>query len=70
MRGGFLYLVAVMDWFSRYVLSWELSNTMETGFCLAALHAAFRFGQPLPSRPTIPTSAASAHWLGLSLIHI
>ena len=46
MRGGFLYLVAVMDWFSRYVLSWELSNTMETGFCLAALEAAFRFGQP------------------------
>src|SRR5438270_5479260 len=46
MRGGFLYLVAVMDWFSRYVLSWELSNTMETGFCLAALQAAFRFGQP------------------------
>jgi len=46
MRGGFLYLVAVMDWFSRYVLSWELSNTMETGFCVAALHAAFRFGQP------------------------
>ena len=36
----------VMDWFSRFVLSWELSNTMETGFCLAALNAAFRFGQP------------------------
>jgi putative transposase len=46
MRGGFLYLVAVMDWFSRFVLSWELSNTLETGFCLAALQAAFRFGQP------------------------
>jgi putative transposase len=46
MHGGFLYLVAVMDWFSRYVLSWELSNTMETGFCLAALEAAFGFGQP------------------------
>jgi len=46
MRGGFLYLVAVMDWFSRFVLSWELSNTMETGFCLTALDAAFRFGQP------------------------
>ena len=46
MRGGFLYLVAVMDWFSRFVLSWELSNTMETGFCLAALEAAFHFGQP------------------------
>jgi putative transposase len=46
MRGGFLYLVAVMDWFSRFVLSWELSNTLETSFCLAALNAAFRFGQP------------------------
>jgi putative transposase len=46
MQGGFLYLVAVMDWFSRYVLSWELSNTMETGFCLTALETAFRFGQP------------------------
>jgi putative transposase len=46
MHGGFLYLVAVMDWYSRFVLSWELSNTMETGFCLAALEEAFRFGQP------------------------
>jgi putative transposase len=46
MHGGFLYLVAVIDWFSRFVLSWELSNTMETGFCLAAQEAAFRFGQP------------------------
>jgi putative transposase len=46
MQGGFLYLVAVMDWFSRYVLRWELSKTMETGFCLGALEAAFRFGQP------------------------
>jgi putative transposase len=46
MRVGFLYLVAVMDWFSRFVLSWELSNTMETGFCLTALDAAFCFGQP------------------------
>ncbi len=46
MHGGFLYLVAVMDWFSRFVLSSELSNTMETGFCLAALEAALVFGQP------------------------
>ena len=35
-----------MDWFSRFVLSWELSNTMDTGFCLAALDNAFRFGRP------------------------
>jgi putative transposase len=46
MRGGFLYLVAVIDWFSRFVLSWELSSTMETGFCLSAQQAAFCFGQP------------------------
>lgn len=46
MPGGFLYLVAVMDWYSRFVLSWELSNTMETAFCLTALDAAFRFGPP------------------------
>lgn len=46
MRLGFLYLVAVMDWYSRFVLSWELSNTMETAFCLAAQQQAFRFGQP------------------------
>lgn len=46
MQGGFLYLVAVMDWFSRFVLSWELSNTMEAGFCVGALEAALRFGQP------------------------
>lgn len=46
MRRGFLYLVAVMDWFSRYVLSWELSTTMDTGFCLAALEAAL--GQAAP----------------------
>ena len=46
MQGGFLYLVAVMDWYSRFVLSWDLSNTMETGFCLAALENALRFGQP------------------------
>lgn len=46
MRCGFLYLVAVMDWFSRYVLSWELSNTLETDFCLVALARALSRGTP------------------------
>ena len=46
LRGGFLYLVAVLDWYSRYVLAWELSNTLETSFCLEALEAALRHGQP------------------------
>jgi putative transposase len=46
MQRGFLYLVAVIDWYSRYVLSWELSNTLESGFCVAALRAALKAGTP------------------------
>ncbi len=46
MAQGFLYLVAVMDWFSRFVLSWVLSVTMERGFCLEALQHALRRGRP------------------------
>ena len=40
MRQGYLYLVAVMDWFSRFVLSWELSNSLEAAFCVGALDRA------------------------------
>jgi putative transposase len=40
MPRGFMYLVAIIDWYSRYVLSWELSNTLDTQFCLDALHSA------------------------------
>jgi len=47
MRRGFLYLVAVMDWSTRRVLSWRLSNTMDVDFCIAALAEALaRFGRP------------------------
>lgn len=46
MRHGFLYLVAIRDWYSRYVLAWELSNTLETAFCLTALERALCVGQP------------------------
>jgi putative transposase len=46
LPSGFLYLVAIMDWFSRFVLAWELSNTLDVSFCSAALDTAFRFGQP------------------------
>lgn len=46
VQHGFFYLVAVMDWFSRYVLSWRLSNTLDGGFCLEALNAALRRGTP------------------------
>lgn len=47
MRRGFLYLVAVMDWHSRKVLSWRLSNTLDADFCVAALEEAIeRYGTP------------------------
>jgi putative transposase len=46
MAKGFVYLVAVMDWFSRFVLSWALSVTIELDFCVEALKRAFRRGRP------------------------
>ena len=46
MARGVLYLVAIMDWHSRYVLAWRLSNTLEAGFCVEALEEALGQGQP------------------------
>jgi putative transposase len=46
MGRGFLYLVVIMDWYSRYVLSWRLSNTLDADFCVEALKEALRKGQP------------------------
>jgi putative transposase len=47
VRRGFLYLVAIMDWATRHVLAWRLSNTMDTGFCIEALREAMaRHGKP------------------------
>jgi len=47
MRYGYLYLAAIIDWYSRYVLSWELSNTMESTFCVSALTDALNnYGDP------------------------
>jgi len=43
---GFMYLVAVLDWFSRFVLTWQLSTTLDGAFCLEALRRALRDGQP------------------------
>ncbi len=54
---GFLYLVAILDWASRYVLAWRLSNTLDAGFCVEALEEArTRHGQ----RSSIPIRAASS----------
>jgi putative transposase len=46
LHQGFVYLAAVMDWFSRYVLAWSLSITLEVGFCLETLEEALQFGRP------------------------
>ena len=46
MRHGFMYLTAVIDWYSRYVLSWRLSNTLDGGFCLETLDEALSRGKP------------------------
>jgi len=48
MATGFMYLVAVMDWWSRYVLGWRLSNTLEAAFCVDAWEAALRAGRQAP----------------------
>jgi len=46
MRKGFIYLVAVMDWYSRFVLSWRVSITLDAGFCVEALTEALAIGTP------------------------
>ena len=46
MNKGFLYLVAIIDWYSRYVLAWELSNTLDADFCLRALDKVLLISYP------------------------
>ena len=46
LKGGFIYLVAIMDWHSRYVLSWEVSTTLDAEFCIRALERALSLSSP------------------------
>jgi putative transposase len=46
LTSGFVYLVAIIDWFSRYVLAWEISVTLDSHFCISALERALERGQP------------------------
>jgi len=46
LLSGFIYLVAIIDWYSRYVLAWEVSNTLESSFCVAALDRALQQAAP------------------------
>jgi len=47
LLGGFVYLDAVIDWYSRYVLSWEVSTTMESEFCVSALNQSLQVAKPV-----------------------
>jgi putative transposase len=46
IQRGFMYLTAVMDWYSRYVIAWRLSNTLDADFCLETLQEALRVSKP------------------------
>jgi putative transposase len=47
MQGGFMYLLAIMDWYSRKVLAWSISNTLDTDFCISSLERAIaQYGAP------------------------
>ena len=67
---GFLYLVAVMDWASRAVLAWRLSNTMDVSFCVSALEEALaRFGRPEIFNTDQGSQFTSAAFTGVVLDH-
>lgn len=70
---GFVYLVAIMDWFSRYVLSWQISISLEVAFCLLALEKALRLSRPEifnTDQGSQFTSAAFVNRLKMSHIRI
>jgi putative transposase len=64
LRAGFAYMVAIMDWFSRHILSWRLSPTLETDFCLRALDEALTTG-----RPEIFNTDQGSQFTSLSFTH-
>ena len=65
MRKGFLYLVAIMDWFTRKVLAWRISNTLEAHFCVEALSEAIhKFGPPEIMNTDSHTIDASSRAVG------
>lgn len=75
LRQGFVYLVAIMDWYSRYVLSWEVSITMEAGFCVTALDWALKKAKPeifnsdqgAQFTSQVFTNRLSAHGIAISM---
>lgn len=66
LRGGFVYLTAVMDWYSRYVLSWEVSITLDESFCVSALERALRRNPA----PKIFNTDQGAQYTGAAFTHV
>jgi len=64
---GFLYLVAILDWYSRYVLSWRLSNTLDAAFCTEAAQEALIHGTPDISNTDQGVQFTSENWLNIWL---
>lgn len=70
IQGGYMYLVAIMDWFSRYVLSWEISNTLDSRFCVDALSRAIDIhGCPLISNTDQGAQFTSEEYISLLKKH-
>ena len=66
MQRGFLYLVAIMDWYSRKVLAWRLSNTMDAEFCVEALKEALaRHGTPETFKTDRGSRFTSSNWIAV-----
>jgi putative transposase len=60
---GYLYLTAVLDLYSRFVLSWELSNSLESDFCIRTLESALRYGQPTIMNTDQGVQYTSNNWI-------
>lgn len=70
MAKGHMYLVAVMDWYSRKVLSWRISNTMEEAFCIDALREAIaKYGKPLIFNTDQGSQFTGENWIGVLKHH-
>jgi putative transposase len=64
LTGGFMYLAAVLDWYSRYVIAWRLSNTLDGSFCLEMLEEALSRGRPEVFNTDQGVQFTAAAWAG------